>query len=84
MPNYSVRTWRPSIDAADPTEAAQKSVSVPAMTGDEFYVIQNDPAGSTFYVPGSAAVVGGVFPMPQYVFKGPDFAPAMKITEVKM
>jgi hypothetical protein len=75
MPNYTVRTWRPSIDAADPAEAAQLSVSVPAMDGDEFYVIENDPSGSMHYVAGSAAVVGGAYPMPQEIFKGADFTP---------
>jgi hypothetical protein len=46
MPNYTVRTWRPSIDAATPQEAAQNSITLPAVAGDEFYVIENDPAGS--------------------------------------
>jgi hypothetical protein len=85
MPNYTVRVWRPSIDAATAQEAAQQSIVLPAMTGDEFYVIQNDPSGSMNYVVGSAPLLGGVFPMPQYVFKGPDFAPAVvTTTEVKM
>jgi hypothetical protein len=84
MPNYSVRTWRPSIDAATPEEAAQNSISVAAMDGDEFYVIENDPSGSIHYVAGSAAVLGGAFPMPQYVFKGAGFTPAVTTTEVKM
>jgi len=83
MPNYSVRTWRPSIDAATPQEAAQLSVSTPAVDGDEFYVIENDPSGSVHYVAGSAAVLGGAFPMPQYVFKGADYTPAAT-TGVKM
>ncbi len=75
MPNYTVRAWRPSIDAATPEEAAQLSVSVPAMNGDEFYVIENDPTGSMNYVAGAATVLGGAFPMPQYVFRGADFTP---------
>ena len=45
------------------------------MPGDEFYVLENNPEGSINYVAGSAALLGGVFPMPQYVFVGPDFTP---------
>jgi hypothetical protein len=75
MPNYTVRTWRPSIDAATPEEAAQQSIVVPAMDGDEFYVIENDPSGSMHYVVGSASVFGGAYPTPQAIFKGPDFTP---------
>jgi hypothetical protein len=76
MPNYTVRTWRPSIDATTPEEAAQNSITLPAVAGDEFYVIENDPAGSMHYVAGSAAVLGGSYPTPQEIFKGPDFTPA--------
>jgi hypothetical protein len=76
MPNYTVRVWRPSIAAADPQEAAQKSLTEPAMDGDEFYVIENDPSGSMNYVVGSAPVLGGAFPMPTSVYKGPDFTPS--------
>ena len=70
-----VRTWRPSIDAATPEEAAQLSVSTAAVDGDEFYVSENDPSGSVNYVAGSAAVLGGSYPTPQYVFKGAGFVP---------
>jgi hypothetical protein len=84
MPNYTVRVWRPSIDAATPDEAAQQSIVLPAVDGDEFYVIENDPSGSMNYVAGSAAVLGGAFPMPQYIFKGPDFAPGTTTTGVKV
>ena len=58
MPNYTVRVWRPSIDAATPQEAAQLSVSTAAVAGDEFYVIENDLSGSVHYVAGSAHVLG--------------------------
>ena len=75
MASYTVRTWRPTIDAATPEEAAQKSITEPAMAGDEFYVMENDPSGSMNYVAGSAVVLGGAFPMPQQIFKGPDFTP---------
>jgi hypothetical protein len=84
MPNYTVRVWRPSIDAATPQEAAQLSVSTAAVDGDEFYVVENDPAGSTHYVAGSAAVLGGVYPTPQEIFNGSDFAPGPASTGVKM
>lgn len=84
MPNYTVRVWRPSIDAATPEEAAQQSIVLPAVAGDEFYVLENDPSGSVNYVVGSATVLGGVFPMPQYVFKGPDFTPGAITTGVKL
>jgi hypothetical protein len=80
MASYTVRTWRPTITAATPEEAAQKSITEPAMTGDEFYVLENDPSGSMNYVAGSAAVLGGAFPMPQQAFKGPDFAPIIQAT----
>jgi hypothetical protein len=82
MPNYTVRVWRPSIDAATPEEAAQQSIVVPAMDGDEFYVLENDPSGSMHYVVGSAPVLGGAFPMPTSIYKGPDFTPGT--TGVKM
>ena len=75
MPNYAVRMWRPSIAAATPEDAAQLSISVPAMDGDEFYVIENDPSGSMNYVVGAAPVLGGAFPMPQQGYRGPDFTP---------
>jgi hypothetical protein len=70
------------IEAATPEEAAQKSIIGPAVAGDEFYVMENDPSGSVNYVAGSATVLGGAFPMPQYIFKGPDFTPA--VTQVKV
>ena len=75
MPNYTVRVWRPSIDAATPEEAAQLSLTAPVVAGDEFYVIENDPTGSMNYVVGSASVVGGAYPPPQAIFEGPDFTP---------
>lgn len=75
MPNYTVRVYRPSIDAATPEEAAQLSIATAAVAGDEFYVIENDPSGSLNYVIGSAAILGGVYPTPQQIFTGPDFAP---------
>ena len=84
MPNYTVRTWRPSIDAATPEEAAQLSVSTPAVDGDEFYVFQNDPSGSMHYVAGSASVFGGAYPAPQEIFHGPDYAPGPASAGVKM
>lgn len=84
MPNYAVRTFRPSIDAATPQEAAQLSVSTAAVDGDEFYVIENDPTGSMHYVAGSAAVLGGAYPTPQEIFNGPDFAPGPASTGVKI
>lgn len=79
MPNYTVRVWRPSIDAATPEEAAQQSIAMAAVDGDEFYVVENDPAGSMNYVVGSAVVLGGAFPMPQYIYKGAGFTPATTI-----
>jgi hypothetical protein len=82
MPNYTVRVWRPSIDAATPEEAAQQSIILPAVTGDEFYVLENDPTGSMNYVVGSAPLLGGAFPMPQQVFEGPDFTPV--VTKIKL
>ena len=84
MANYTVRVWRPSIDAATPEEAAQLSITNPAVAGDEFYVLENDPSGSVNYVVGSATVLGGAFPMPQYIFKGPDFTPGAAVTGVKI
>lgn len=83
MPNYTVRVWRPSIDAATPEEAAQNSITLPAVAGDEFYVMENDPAGSMHYVAGSATVLGGGYPTPQEIFVGPDFAPGAT-TKVKV
>jgi hypothetical protein len=65
-------------------EAAQLSISTAAMTGDEFYVIENDPSGSMHYVAGSAAVLGGVYPTPQEIFNGPGFAPGPTSTGVKI
>jgi hypothetical protein len=84
MPNYTVRAWRPSIDAATPEEAAQLSVSSPAVAGDEFYVIENDPSGSMHYVVGSATLLGGAYPTPQEIYHGPDFAPGPATTGVKI
>jgi hypothetical protein len=85
MPNYTVRTWRPSIDAATPEEAAQQSIVVPAMDGDEFYVMENDPSGSTHYVAGSAAVLGGSYPTPTNVYRGADFTPVVpSATQLKV
>ena len=84
MPNYTVRVWRPSIDAADPQAAAQASISTAAVDGDEFYVSVNDPSGSTNYVVGSAALLGGSYPTPQEVFHGSDFAPGPASTGVKI
>ena len=84
MPNYTVRVWRPSIDAATPEEAAQLSIATAAMVGDEFYVLENDPAGSMHYVVGSAPILGGAYPAPQEIFHGPDFAPGVASTGVKM
>jgi hypothetical protein len=84
MPNYTVRVWRPSIDAATPQEAAQLSVSTAAVAGDEFYVIENDLSGSVHYVAGSAHVLGGTYPTPQEIFNGPDFASGPASTGVKI
>ena len=76
MPNYTVRIWRPSIDAATPEEAAQLSIATQEVDGDEFYVLENDPSGSVNYVVGAATIVGGVYPTPTATLKGPDFDPA--------
>jgi hypothetical protein len=45
-------------------------------------VAENVRSGSTHYVVGSAAVLGGGYPTPQEIFVGPDFAPAT--TKVKV
>ena len=84
MPNYTVRVWRPSIDAADPLEAAQKSLTEPVIDGDEFYVIENDPSGSMNYVVGSAPILGGSYPTPRAIFKGPDFTPISEVAATKV
>jgi hypothetical protein len=75
MASYMVRMYRPVVQAATPEEAAQKSLREPLTDADEFYVLENDPSGSVHYVVGSASVLGGAFPMPQYIFRGPDFTP---------
>jgi hypothetical protein len=70
MPTYFVTLQRPEIVAATTEEATQLCMSEPLGPNDTFYVREVPEGGSTYYVAGGVATLGGGYMVPTAIIEG--------------